>query len=100
MIYLFNSRPPSSALCFYKNTTRKMQIVRIINIPNWRLEKIVFPAESFMFYAIPTSILEISSCDRFAEISLHTISCEEIRVVEREEIRVVERLKVLEALAI
>jgi len=34
-------------LCWYLNTTSKVQIARITNIPNWYFERTVFPGERF-----------------------------------------------------
>ena len=46
-------------LCSYKNKTPTTQIIRITNIPNWYLERVVFPGEMLLFEALPEAVLEI-----------------------------------------
>jgi hypothetical protein len=46
-------------LCGYVNPTSSLQIIRIVNIPNWRFERVVFPGERFLFEAPPNAELEV-----------------------------------------
>lgn len=38
-------------LCGYANTTSAVQIIRIVNIPNWYFEKVIFPGQRLLFEA-------------------------------------------------
>jgi hypothetical protein len=48
-------------LCSYTNVTRNLEIIRIKNIPNLYLERVIFPGERLMFEAVPEAQLEIQS---------------------------------------
>ncbi len=37
--------------------------MRIVNIPNWYFERVVFPGEQLVFEALPEAVLEIYSHD-------------------------------------
>ena len=54
-----NSSEKSPVLCYYKNTTRKIQVARISNLSNWSFERLVFPEEQLLFEALPEAELEI-----------------------------------------
>lgn len=59
---MFNALPTelnNQILCYYRNSTKKIQIIRITNIPNWHFEKIVFPQQRLMFEACPEAYLQI-----------------------------------------
>jgi len=64
MIPIFNPSTDSnpslnSALCYYSNSTDKIQTIRIVNIPNLHFERIIFPKQRLLFSAPPTAQLEI-----------------------------------------
>jgi hypothetical protein len=46
-------------LCYYRNATPKIQVIRISNIDQWYFERVVFPGGDLMFEAPPTAELEI-----------------------------------------
>ena len=46
-------------LCCYFNESDKVQVVRISNIQNWYLERVVFPQENFLFEAPSKAELEV-----------------------------------------
>ncbi len=59
---MFISSPPelnNRILCYYKNLTKQMQMIRITNIPNWNFEKVVFPQQRLMFEAYPEANLKV-----------------------------------------
>ncbi|MBW4472269.1 MAG: DUF1830 domain-containing protein [Stenomitos rutilans HA7619-LM2] len=50
---------PDRILCYYENATNQVQIARIINIPNWLFERVVFPRQRLLFEALPDALLEV-----------------------------------------
>ncbi|MEB3342212.1 DUF1830 domain-containing protein [Okeania sp.] len=69
-------------LCFYANTTAKMQIARISNIENEYWEHTVFPGERFLFQAFPEAELEIHQTLGNGEIKCERIFCQKLKVDE------------------
>lgn len=69
---------PALALCCYTNASPQIQVVRIIDIPNWYFERVVFPGERLMFEAPQAAHLEIHT-GAMAILS-ETIPCEQLRV--------------------
>ncbi|MDY7021175.1 MAG: DUF1830 domain-containing protein [Cyanobacteriota bacterium] len=49
----------SKKLCCYSNRSTKVQVVRITNIENWYLERVVFPWEDLLFEAPSEAELEV-----------------------------------------
>ena len=69
-------------LCWYLNTTNKVQIARITNIPNWYFERTVFPGERFLFEAVPEAQLEVCRSVETGAIVCDRILCDRLRVEE------------------
>ncbi|WP_242046547.1 DUF1830 domain-containing protein [Cylindrospermum sp. FACHB-282] len=69
-------------LCFYKNTTSKIQIACISNIANWRFEQVVFPGEQLLFEAAPDAELRIDTDTKTGAIVTNRILCLDIQVLE------------------
>ncbi|NEO30868.1 MAG: DUF1830 domain-containing protein [Symploca sp. SIO3C6] len=62
MTHIFNRLPSEYTdrlFCCYANKDRELLVARITNIPGWRLERVVFPGERFLFEAPSSAILEI-----------------------------------------
>ncbi len=68
-------------LCCYTNTSDRLQILRITNIPNWRLEGIVFPKQRYLFSALTSAVLEIHSSTPSSQPVSH-VPCTQLRVKE------------------
>jgi len=68
-------------LCHFFNNRNQVVIARISNIPNWYLERVVFPAQRFLFEAPEEAVLEIHSPDQ-GTIHEDTISCRELCINE------------------
>jgi hypothetical protein len=62
-------------LCCYVNTTSKIQIARISNIPDRYFERVVFPGQRLMFEALPHAQLEIHTGGMAGAILSDTIHC-------------------------
>jgi len=66
-------------LCCYTNITRRIQIIRIINIPDSHWERVIFPGQSLMFEAVQNANLEI----KFSENRSVFVPCHQLRVTEK-----------------
>jgi len=69
-------------LCYYVNFTRKLQIIRVINISGWHFECIVFPTERILFEALPEAQLEVHTTRLGCPILLEYIACNRLRTHE------------------
>jgi hypothetical protein len=59
-----NLRPittSSQLLYSYINTTSSLQVIQIVNIPNWYFERVIFPGQRLLFYAPPNADLEVQT---------------------------------------
>lgn len=63
-------------LCFHTNTTTQIQLIRITNSPNLRLERVVFPGQRLLFEATPEAKLEIKT----SEVVTFIVPCTQLRV--------------------
>jgi hypothetical protein len=70
-------------LCYYVNTTTQIQKAKILTIPNWLFERVIFPDQRLLFEAIPDALLEIHSCAASGETLLSKIPCLRLQVSER-----------------
>ena len=68
--------------CEYLNTTSRLQVIRITNIPNWYFERITFPGQRLIFQAFPEALLEVHTYDRVTTILADHIPCASIRHAE------------------
>ncbi|MEM1168701.1 MAG: DUF1830 domain-containing protein [Cyanobacteria bacterium P01_H01_bin.35] len=69
-------------LCFYVNTTNKMQIARISNVENQYWERAVFPGERFLFEGVSEAELEIHQAQENCEIRCERFLCKDLKVDE------------------
>lgn len=76
------SDPGMRILCWYVNTTSKLQIARITNIPNWYFERTVFPGERLLFEALPEAQLEVCRSVETGAIVCERILCARLQVDE------------------
>lgn len=76
------SEPSVRIMCWYINTTSKMQIARITNIPNWYFERTVFPGERFLFEALPEAQLEVCKTTDTGVVVCERIACDRLQVEE------------------
>lgn len=70
-------------LCFYQNQTQFIQIIRIKNKSQSKLEKVVFPGQRLLFEALEDGLLEIQKCGTGSLGNLEKIPCDRLQVVER-----------------
>jgi hypothetical protein len=76
------SDPAMRILCWYINTSSKIQIARITNIPNWYFERTVFPGERLLFEALPEAELEVCRSVETGAIVCERILCARLQVEE------------------
>lgn len=69
-----------SILCFYQNTTDKIQIAKISNFKNCYLEQVIFPAEKILFDAFPEAELEIYTGSMISSVLSQKIICSQLQV--------------------
>ena len=73
---------PGLVLCYYMNTTNKIQIVRSKNIVTWYFERTIFPGERLLFEAPPAAQLEIHTNAMVTAIASDTICCKCLQINE------------------
>ncbi len=87
MSELLNSFPGNSSesfLCYYSNQSSRIQIIRITNIPNFYLERVVFPGQRLVFEAVENARLEVHTSDRITTIITDVIPCEQLSCNNRQ----------------
>ena len=62
--------------CRYANPSPNLQVVRIVNIPHWYFERVVFPHDCLLFAALFGAILEIYSGDGITMLRANSIPCD------------------------
>lgn len=45
----------------YVNTTTSLQLIQIVNIPDWHFERVIFPGQRLLFYAPPNAAIEVQT---------------------------------------
>jgi len=75
-----SSQMSPNNLCCYTNSTRQIQIARIIDVPNWYFERVIFPGEHLMFEAPQEAHLEIYTGSMASALLMDKIPCERLRV--------------------
>jgi len=71
-------------LCCHTNSTGKIQIARITNIPGWYFERVVFPGQRFLFEAPLEANLDIHSGEMATAIFSDCIPCDRLRIETEE----------------
>ncbi len=71
-----------SILCFYQNSTGKLQLARVQSQPS--LERLVFPGEKFMFEALPDGVLEIYTYTTSGMTLLKNVICQDLQVHQKD----------------
>ena len=68
----------SHVACHYKNTTSRLQILRIENVPNWYFERVIFPGQSLIFHTAPEALLEVHSYEMATAVIADRIPCSQL----------------------
>lgn len=75
----FSSDRERQILCFYVNDTNTLQVLNILNTPQFIFDRLVFPGERLMFEAVPEAILKVTSETSNQETSI-SIPCLKLQV--------------------
>lgn len=75
---LLHNCPFTKIVCSYGNSTTQIQIIRITNISNCYLERVVLPGQRLIFAATPEAQLEIHTNTNITTIILDKISCQDL----------------------
>ncbi len=70
----------SKILCYYTNSSPKMQLIRVTQSLNLNSEKIVFPQERVLFEAIAQGQLEVYNTSVSDSKCVQKISCQNLEV--------------------
>ncbi len=70
----------SKILCYYTNSSGKMQVIRVPQSLNLNSEKIVFPQQRIFFEAIPQGQLEIYTASVAHPRFIQMIPCQNLQV--------------------
>jgi hypothetical protein len=68
------------ALCCYINQTPDVQVIRIANLANWYLERVVFPAQRLLFEAPEHAQLEVYAGATATTILVDKIACQRLQI--------------------
>lgn len=72
--------PADPILCCYVNKTNKLQVGRIVNIPNWHFERVVLPGQRLLFEAHVVGLLEVHVITDSSTCLLSTIPCPDLQI--------------------
>ena len=75
-----HTKPISKMLCYYTNSTRKMQIIRVANSGDLNLEKIVFHQQRILFEATAEGQLEVYTSQAGEKRIAQIIPCQNLQV--------------------
>lgn len=70
----------STTLCYYFNSTQKMQLIRLWNGRKYGLEKIIFPSQRILFEARPENILEVHTKQEGEQLLESVFTCNQLKV--------------------
>lgn len=72
----------ATKLCYYRNVTSQIQIIRVDpSIPH-RLERTVFPGERLLFYFPPEAALDIYTNTLAGLTLIERVPCAQLQVLE------------------
>jgi hypothetical protein len=72
--------PADPILCCYVNKTDKLQVGRIVNIPNWHFERVILPGQRLLFEAQVAGLLEVHVITNASTSLLSTIPCPDLQI--------------------
>lgn len=76
----FEKNDSEQILCYYKNNTSHIQIVRSANLGKSYLERVVFPGQRLLFESIPEAHIEIHTGTMATAILSDRIPCSHLRL--------------------
>lgn len=70
-------------LCFYKNATSKIQVIRLNSMQNILWKRVIFPGQRLIFEAPDAAKLEVFIKSSVDTIRSNVILCQHIRLTEK-----------------
>jgi hypothetical protein len=70
------------SLCYYRNVTNQVQIIRVTPAIPQRVEKVIFPGEQMLFHALSEASLDIYTNVATDLTSVERILCSQLQVIE------------------
>lgn len=67
-------------LCSYENSTSSLQMIRIVNSPDWCFERVIFPGQRLLFEAPVNAELEVHTTQFGQTVLVKTIFCDRLQV--------------------
>ncbi|MBE9079659.1 DUF1830 domain-containing protein [Romeria aff. gracilis LEGE 07310] len=67
-------------LCSYQNSTSRLQVARIANIPHWYFERVIFPGDLLLFEAVPEAQLEVYSGETVTTLLSDRLLCKRLQI--------------------
>ncbi|MBW4540790.1 MAG: DUF1830 domain-containing protein [Myxacorys chilensis ATA2-1-KO14] len=74
----------SLILCCYVNTSPQVQIIRIADVSDFYLERVIFPGQRLLFEVPFNASLEVHTGRFIGAIAADTIACETLKVKQSE----------------
>ena len=84
--------PTAKILCYYTNSTSKVQIIRVTKAEKLNLEKIIFPRQRVLFEATTEEQLEIHTNQAGKKRIAQIVPCQNLRADRLEFSRVTDNL--------
>ena len=72
-----------NCLCYYSNSTHQMEVIRVINIPDFKFEKVVFPGQRILFEAVAEGQLAVYTSRGKNKIFAQLISCKDLKIEDQ-----------------
>ena len=74
------AQPASKILCYYFNSTNRIELIRLWDGRNYSLEQIIFPWERILFEAKPENILEVHTPQEGEQLLESVLTCNTLKV--------------------
>jgi len=73
--------PSDFMLCCYQNQKSSIQVIRSMSetVPQWHLERVIFPAQRLIFYAPPESKIQVYNGNFAENLRCDTIPCDRLQ---------------------
>ncbi|MBW4502669.1 MAG: DUF1830 domain-containing protein [Scytonema hyalinum WJT4-NPBG1] len=84
MVQILDALPAKYKRCGYMNATSCIQIIRIVNIPHWYFERVVFPQQRLLFETLPEAELEIYTREMVGAMLTDKIFCARLQITDED----------------
>ncbi|QUY45870.1 DUF1830 domain-containing protein (plasmid) [Acaryochloris sp. 'Moss Beach'] len=80
MIKTLEPQQSEFVFCSYRNSTSRVQVLRVTNVENWYFERVIFPQQYLIFNAPRKAHLEVHSSEIATAIQVDCIPCKQLTV--------------------